>query len=347
MTETAADMNYFVPNRKAPRMTGAQKSAILFLCMGEERGGALMQQLDVSEIQKITQAISNMGEVEAELVEEIMQEFGQKVNAYGGVTGNIDAARGLLKEFLPEERVGEILNEIEGSSTGNVWNELSDLDEKLLAGFLRKEHDQTVAVILSNIRADAAARILPLLGAERSAVLVERMLDASDISSDALKSIEETLRREILAKASNDSGGRVEKQLVSVFNNLDESIFQDLSRELGKSIPDQFQSIKSKMFVFDDLKKLQPNALAKVMREIDAKTLPLALRGAKKEVREHFLSSLPARSRDMLQEEMEALGAVRSSDVKQAQSDVLEAAFRLAGEGEIEMPSDDDEDMIE
>lgn len=340
-------MNYFAPNRKTRRLTGAQKSAILFLCMGEERGGALMQQLDVAEIQKITQAISSMGEVEASLVEEIMQEFGQKVNTYGGVTGNIDAARGMLNKFLPEDRVGEILGEIESSTSGNIWADLSELDEKLLSAFLRREHDQTVAVILSNLRPDTAARVLPLLGTDRTAALIERMLESEELSPEAMQNIEETLRREILSKASKDSGDRIEKQLVSVFNNLDDSIFQDLSRELDKSIPDQFQSIKSKMFVFDDLTKLPPNALAKVMREIDAKSLPLALRGAKKEVREHFLSALPARSRDMLQDEMTALGAVRSSDAKLAQTELLEAAFRLAGEGEIDMPSDDDEDMIE
>ena len=92
-------------------MSGAQKSAILFLCLGEERGGAIMQQLDVGEIRQITAAISNMGEVDAGIVEEIIAEFDQKVNHTGSVVGSIEAARGLLKEFLPEDRVAEIIRE--------------------------------------------------------------------------------------------------------------------------------------------------------------------------------------------------------------------------------------------
>ena len=103
-------MNQFVPFRREQMVSGAQKSAILFLCLGEERGGALMQQLDVAEIRQITTAITNMGEVDAEIVEKILLEFDELVSHEGGVFGSVEAARGLLKEFLPQERVDEILD---------------------------------------------------------------------------------------------------------------------------------------------------------------------------------------------------------------------------------------------
>jgi flagellar motor switch protein FliG len=343
----AEDMNQYTPFRKRPKLSGAQKSAILFLCLGEERGGALMQQLDVAEIRKITTAISSMGEVQSDVVEEIMEEFGDKVGEYGSVTGNADAARNLLMGFLPEDRVGEILGEIETRSENSVWEELSKLDEKLLADFLRKEHNQTIAVILANLKSDSVARLIPLLGEERATDLIERMLATEELPTEAMQNIEESLRTGILASVERSSDAKVEKQLVSIFNKLDERVFQDLSRELEKRVPDQFRAIKQKMFVFDDLEKLAPTMLGKIMREITGKPLPLALRGAKKEVREHFLGSLPARSRDMLQDEMKDMGAVKSKDVKQAQSEMVEIAMRLAAEGEIELPSDDDDEMID
>ncbi len=340
-------MNLFNPIHRTSRLTGAQKSAILFLCLGEERGGALMQQLDESEIRKITRAISAIGEVQAEVVEEVMDEFGQKMASSGGITGSVDAARGLLKGFLPEERVDEILEEIEGSHTGNLWGDLSQLDDKMLAEFLRKEHDQTVAVILSRLHADAVARALPLLGEERAVDIIERILSMEELPPAAIRNLEDSLRREVLAKAGRNAGADTERKLVSVFNKLDGKLFEALSRELDKKVPDQFRAIKQKMFVFGDLQNLKPALLAKVMREVTGKTLPLALRGADKEVREHFLSSLPARSRDMLQEEMTAMGPVRSRDVKQAQSELVEAALRLAESGDIELPSAEEEEMIE
>ena len=340
-------MNQFSPFRRQTRLSGAEKSAILFLCLGEERGGQLMQQLDVKDIRKITRAISAMGEVPAEVVEEVMREFGEKMSSYGGITGSVEAARGLLKGFLPEERVAEILEEIEGSSTGDLWGDLSELDDKVLADVLRKEHNQTVAVILSRIRADAAAKVLPLLGQERAVDLVERMVAMEELPGDALRNIEESLRREVLAKAGRNAGAQTEKQLVNVFNKLDSEVFEGLSRELEKKIPEKFRTLKQKMFVFGDLVELKPAPLAKVMREVTGKTLPLALRGAEKEVRDHFLASLPARSRDMLEDEMRAMGPVKTREVKEAQSELVEAAMRLASQGEIELPTGEDEEMIE
>lgn len=275
-----------------------------------------------------------------------MVEFGQKVSQIGGVVGSIEAARGLLKEFLPEERVAEILQEIDGNTTDNVWRDLSDLDEKQLVEFLRKEHNQTVAVILTRIRPDAAAKVLPLLGADRATDLIERMMEMDNLPNDTIMNIENTLRDDVLAKAGRSAEARVEGQLVSIFNKLDEDLFGNLSRELEERQPDQFRAIKQKMFVFDDLMKFEAVTLGKIMREVSGNTLPLALRGAKKEVREHFLESLPSRSRGMLQEEMESMGPVKSKDVKQAQSELVEAALRLVSEGVVELP-DDGEDMMD
>ncbi len=336
-------MNQFVPLRKHRRMSGAQKSAVLFLCLGEGRGGNLMQQLEVAEIRQITTAISNMGEIDAGIVEAILQEFDQKISHEGGVVGSIEAARNLLSEFLPEERVAEILQEINGSTSGNVWRDLSDLDEKKLVGFLRKEHNQTVAVILTRIRAETAAKVLPMLGADRAPDLIERIMAMENLPTDTIQSIETALREDILAQAGNSAEARIEGQLVSIFNKLDEDLFGKISRELEQRLPDQFEAIRQKMFVFDDLVKFKATQLGKVMREVAGNTLPLALRGAKKEVREHFLASLPARSRGMLQEEMSSMGPIKLKDVKDAQAQLVEAALNLVADGTIELANTTEE----
>lgn len=340
-------MTLFNPINRADRFNGAQKSAILFLCLGEERGGALMQQLGDSEIRQITKAISGIGEVPAELVEQVMDEFGQKVASHGGISGSIAKARGLLTGFMPEDRVNEFISEIESEANGNLWGDLSELDDKTLAGILNRERDQTAAVILSRLNSNAAARVLPMLGADRAVAIIERILSMDDLQSSSIKGLEESLRREVLAKASRSAGAETERRLVSVFNKIDGKLFEVLAAKLEKSAPEQFQTIRQKMFVFADLAKLPPPPLAKVMREVSGKTLPLALRGAEKPVREHFLESLPARSRDMLQDEMKSMGPVRSRDVKQAQSELVDAAMRLVEAGEIQLPSGEDEDMID
>lgn len=338
-------MNQFVPLRKHRRISGAQKSAILFLCLGEERGGALMQQLEVGEIRQITAAISTMGVIDAEVVEEILAEFDEKITHEGGVVGSIEAARGLLKEFLPEDRVVEILEEIGGKSINNVWKDLSELNEKELAGYLEKEHNQTIAVILTRIRPEAAAKVLPLLGQDRAPDVIERIMQMETLPLDTIQNIENTLREDVLAKAGQGAEARIEAQLVSIFNKLDEDLFVNISKELGQRLPEQFKAIQQKMFVFDDLLKFKENMLGKIMREVSGNTLPLALRGAKKEVREHFLNSLPSRSRGMLKDEMSSMGPVKARDVKDAQAQLVEAALRLLADGTVEL-EETEEDML-
>ena len=341
-------MTQFLPLPRVRKFSGPEKSAIMFLCLGEERGGKLMQQLEDGEIRRITAAISTMGEVQSQLVEEVMDEFGIKLSDHGGIIGSVRTARALLSSFLPSDRVDEILDEIKSNGTDDLWSDLSKMDEKLLAQLLKKERDQTVAVILSRLNPDATARVLPHLGPERSAQLVERMLTMDDLPKTSVRNLEDSLRREVLSKAGQDAGALAEKKLISIFNKLDRELFEEISRVLEKSTPERLKSIKQKMFVFDDLIRLEPTQLARVIREVSGSTLPFALRGARKEIRDHFLNSLPARTRDMLQEEMTALGPVKSKQVKQAQADLVEATLRLAKAGEVSLedPEDDGEEMI-
>lgn len=319
----------------------------MFLCLGEERGGTLMQKLEEMEIRKITRAISSMGEVDSTLVEEVMDEFGIKLEDAGGVFGSIKAARTLLSSFLPEDRVEKILAEIEENATGDLWGDISKLDEKVISQFLAKERDQTVAAILSRLEPETTAKVLPLLERDRSVQIVERILTMGELPEESVKILEESLRRELLAQFGQDLGSSVEAKLVSVFNKLDRDLFDEISRSLEKTTPDKMRSIKKKMFVFDDLIRLEATQLAKVFREVSGNTLPYALRGASKEIRDHFLNSLPSRSRDMLQEEMTALGPLKAKDVREAQSDMVEAALRLARDGEISLDTaDPDEEML-
>ncbi len=338
-------MTHFRPLTKNHSLSGAQKSAILFLCLGETRGGAIMQQLDEEEIRQITRAISNMGEIDAAVVEEIIAEFDQKVNHVGSVVGSMEAAKALLDEFLPEDRVSDILGEIGKKNIGNVWKDLSELDEKQLLSILVKEHNQTVAVILTRMRPDVVAKILKQLGADRAADLVQRMMGIEQLPNDTMESIESTLREGISARVGQSPEAKIESQLVSVFNKMDEELFNSISRALEEQSHDQLQAIKQKMFVFDDLIKFPAVMLGKIMREVSGQTLPLALRGAKKDVREHFLASLPARSRDMLQEEMSSMGPVRAKDVRDAQSQLVDAAQRLLADGSVSLP-EPEEDLI-
>jgi len=336
------------PTKEPRKLRGAEKAAILFLCLGEEHGSELMKRLDEFDIHAITRAISDLGTIPQGQVEGVIEEFLTSATSGSTVVGSMEMAESMLRGFLPEGRVGEIMGEIQGPLMGrNIWEHFSALDAQVIAGYIKGEHDQTIAAILTKVKPDIAAKVLPLLGQERMIDVTERMISIEQVPRHALAQIEETLQQEFLISASRSSGPDPQQRMADLFNKLDTSLFEGISEELEKRLPLDFIAIKAKMFTFEDLVKLDQTALAQVMRTVEGNTLPMALRGAKKEVRDTFLAALPQRSRDMLVEEMAAMGPVRGREVQAAQAQLIDGAMTLAAEEVIRLPVDDDDVLIE
>ena len=336
------------PRRRfdANNLTGPTKAAITFLCLGEEAGSELMQKLSAEEIERITSAMSRLGPIPAEVVEKVLGEFTQRViSGTGSVVGSIATAESMLRKFMPEEEVAGLMEGLRVTERESaMWRGFGALDETVIANYLKDEHDQTAAAILNNVDTTVAAKVLPLLGSERMHDIAERMIAMEAVPLHMMQQIEETLKQDILSNAMHTNSMETHQRMADLFNQLDGQAFEDLSVALDQRIPDAFQAIKQRMFVFDDLFRLSMQDLAQVMRGLDGATLPLAMRGAKKEQRDHLLECLPQRSRQMLMDEMAATGPVRGRDVRAAQQTMVEYAKSLADEGAIELPSNDDED---
>ena len=327
------------------RLTGPQKAAILFLCLGERRGSALMQKLDEEEIQKITRAMSRLGVIDGATVEAVMSEFTESVMNGGAIVGSFSVAERLLKNFLPDDQVSAILKDISGPlKERDLWARFSSINETVIANYLKGEHVQTAAAILTNVKVDVAARVLPLLGPEMMQDVLERMIRMEMVPGDLMQEIEETLKTDLMGSAAESSGQDMQQHMAELLNKFDRDLFETVSPVLEARVPDAFNAIKQKMFTFDDLMKLDGMSLARVMRGVPGNTLPLALRGASKEVRDYFLEVLPARSRDMLTDEMASMGPVRGRVVREAQSAMVDYAKELAEDDLITLPTDDEED---
>ncbi|WP_407496329.1 flagellar motor switch protein FliG [Pseudooceanicola sp. MF1-13] len=328
-------------------LKGPEKAAILFLCLGEQRGSDMMQRLSNEEIQTMTRAMSGLGVIEAEQVEQVMSDFVEGLANGGSVVGSFSVAEEMLRAFLPTEQVDGILKDIRGPlMEKDLWARFSSLSENVIANYLKNEHEQTVAAILSNVKTDVAAKVLPLLGQEKMENVVERMIRMEAVPHHMMKQIEETLQTDIISAPAQPTANEMQQKMADLFNKLDVVAFQELSETLEGRIPETFGAIKGKMFTFDDLAKLEAMDLARVMRGAPGNALPIALRGAKKEVRDVFLAALPGRSRDMLEEEMNTMGPVRGRDVRDAQAGMVDYAKELADEEVIALPMADDEDFI-
>jgi flagellar motor switch protein FliG len=334
-----------LPSRRALR--GPEKAAILFLCLGEQRGSAMMQKLTDEEIQIMTRAMAGLGVIESESVKKVLSDFVEGIANGGGVVGSFTVAEDMLRAFLPTEQVDGILKDIRGPlMEKDLWARFSSLSENVIANYLKNEHEQTVAAILSNVKNDVAAKVLPLLGQEKMQNVIERMIRMEAVPHHMMKQIEETLQTDIISAPAQPTTAEQHQKMADLFNKLDVGAFNELSEVLEQRIPETFTAIKSKMFTFDDLANLEAMDLARVMRGAPGNALPIALRGAKKEVRDVFLAALPGRSRDMLEEEMNTMGPVRGRDVREAQAGLVDYAKELAEEEVIALPLADDEEFI-
>ncbi|SDF34708.1 flagellar motor switch protein FliG [Limimaricola pyoseonensis] len=338
------------PTPPQRRLRGAEKAAILFLCLGEERGTELMRKLSPEDIQKITRAVARLGLVKAETVEAVLAEFSAEVDTGGGVVGSIATAEAMLRGFLPEDQVEAILKDIRGPlRERDLWTKFSNMGEVAIAGYLKGEHEQTAAAILGNVSPDVAAKVLPLLGEERMQEVVERMIRMEAVPPKMMQQIEETLQSDMLSAGAQSGEVEMEQRMADLFNKLDRDLFETLQEALETRVPGALEGIKAKMFTFDDLIRLDAQSLARVMRGLQGNTLPLALRGASKEMRAHFLDALTARARDMLLDEMNTMGPVRGRDARAAQTMIVDFTRQLAEDGAIELPSagDEEEDILE
>src|SRR5436189_2965479 len=148
------------------KVPGPKRAAMLMLALGEQYGAKVWQMLDDDEIRELSIVMSSLGTIEADMVEDLLLEFVSRMSASGALMGNFDATERLLQQYLPKERVNGIMDEIRGPAGRNMWEKLSNVQEEVLANYLKNEYPQTIAVVMSKLTAEHAARVLGILPEE-------------------------------------------------------------------------------------------------------------------------------------------------------------------------------------
>mgnify|MGYP001773840510 CR=1 FL=1 len=333
---------------KERRFTMAEKAAIIFLCLDQDLGATFMQDLDEVQVRKLTSALAGLGKVKSQAVELVIGEFSAQMQGSGELVGSLRVAEQFLRNFLSEEQVNLILNDLKGPiREHDIWKRLSGVNDTTIANYLKGEHDQTAAAILSNLNPEVAARVLPMLGRERMEQILVRMIRMDAILPVTLQQIEQTLQADIMSGGGRPStASEIQQKMAELFNKLDRTLFEDITSALETRVPEEFSAIRQRMFTFSDMVKLDPATVSTILKGIRGNILPMALRGASKDLRDHFLDALPMRARDMLVEEMNTMGAVRARDVSMAQSEIVDYARELAEREVIFLPTGDEGDQL-
>ena len=327
-------------------LTGAQKAALLLMSVGEESATKIFGLMHDDEIREISQTMANLGMVSATVIERLFVEFADQISSTGTLTGTFESTERLLMKVLDKTKVETIMDEIRGPAGRTMWDKLSNVNESVLANYLKNEYPQTVAVVLSKVKSDHAARVLAMLPEAFAMEVVMRMLRMESIQKDVLDDVERTLRNEFLSNLARSSRRDAHELIAEIFNNLDRSTEARFISALEERNKDSAEKVKSLMFTFDDLGKLDPGGVQTLLRNVPKDKLPLALKGASETVRDLFLSNMSERASKMLKEDMAAMGPVRLREVEEAQMVMVVTAKDLAAKGEIVMSDKKGEDEL-
>lgn len=317
------------------KLTGPQKIAILMMSMGEENASKLFGMMDDEEIREISSTMATLGEISSETVERLYLEFTEQMSASGAVVGTYDTAERLLVKALGKERVDTIMEDIRGPAGKTTWDKLGNVGEDVLAGYLKNEYPQTIALVLSKIKSDHAAKVLAIFPDDLSLEVIMRMLTMESVKKDVLEGIEKTLRIEFMSNLAKTQQRDSHETMADIFNNFDrktESKFMALLEDRDKEAAERIRAL---MFTFEDLKKIDGAGIQALLRTVDKDKLAIALKGASDTIKNLFFENMSERAAKILREDMEAKGPVRIRDVDEAQMVIVTAAKDLAAKGEI------------
>ena len=316
-------------------LSGAERAAIIMLSLGEDHSTKIWQMMDEEEIKEVSQIMSNLGTVSSSLVEKLLVDFVSQMSGTGSLMGSYESTERLLAGILPEGKVSTIMEEIRGPAGRTMWDKLANVNETVLANYLKNEYPQTVSVVLSKIKPEHAARVLAALPEDFALEVVQRMLRMESVQKDILDKVEQTLRVEFMSNLARTAKRDSHEHMAEIFNNFDRQTESRFVTALEEYSRDSAERIRALMFTFEDLGKLDPGSVQTLLRNVEKDKLALALKGATDGLRDIFFSNMSERAGKILRDDMEAMGPVRLKDVDEAQMRMVNVAKDLANKGEI------------
>ncbi len=322
------------------KMTGPQKAAMFLMAIGEESAVKLFALMDDDEIRELSNIMSTLGQVPSEVVERLFRDFADQVSAAGALVGNYDSTERLLVKALGKNRVDSIMEEIRGPAGRTTWDKLGNVSEEILANFLKNEYPQTIAVVLSKIRPEHAAKVLMNLPEELTMEVITRMLSMETVKKEVMDGIEKTLRMEFMSNLAKRQSTDSFEMMAEIFNNFDRTAEGKFMGKLEERHAESAERVRALMFTFEDLIKVSSAGVQVLLKTADKTKLSVALKGASDSIKDLFLSNMSERAGKILREEMENMGPVRIKDVDEAQMYIVNMAKDLAAKGEIIISSD-------
>ena len=315
---------------------GAEKAGVLLLTLGEDVAAEVLQHMNPKEVQKVGSTMATMNDVSRPTVEFVIDDFFDVLESQTALgIGNDSYIRGMLEKALGD-KAGSVIDRILMGSASNGLESMKWMDPKAIAEIIRLEHPQIVAIVLSYLDADSAARVLTHLPEDTRAGILMRIATLEGVQPAAIKELDSIMERYFSDNENVKSsmvGG--ERTAADILNSIDTSIENELMEQVRTENEELATKIEDMMFVFENLRDVDDRGIQTMMREVSTDLLSLALKGVDDEMQKKFLKNMSSRAAEMLVEDMEAKGPVKLSEVEAAQKEILGVARKLEESGEI------------
>jgi flagellar motor switch protein FliG len=338
------------PRRASASLSGVRKAAILLVAVGEELAKEILRALPEQDVQRITEELADLKGITPDISGEILEEFWELLETQGFVIhGGLDYASRLLIDTFGKERADDLLMLVRRSQEAAQGNlaKLQRTDPLQLGKLLESEHPQTVALVLAHLDPRRASLVLGNLSEEQKVVSIQRLAEMRQFSPEMAQKVAHILHRRL--ESMGDTARKSYsgfKAVADLLNRVNAEESKKILEAIEDSAPELALSIRNLMFTFEDLVTVPPATIREIVSGVDKRQLALALRGANEELRAQIFKSMSSRAVEMLKEDMEVLGPVRSREVAQAQQEILNLARRLETEGKVVLKMETGDEML-
>ena len=346
----AAIENGAARRRQSANLSGVRKAAILLVAVGEDLAKEVLRALPEADVQRITEELAELRGVTPEISAEILEEFWQLLDTHHFIVhGGMDYARRLLTDTFGKDRADDLMTLMRRSQEAAQGNlaKLQRTDPQQLGKLLDSEHPQTIALVLAHLDPRRASSVLDSLSEDHKVVAVQRLAEMRQFSPEMAQKVALILHRRL--ESVGDTQRRAYsgfKAVADLLNRLNAEEAKKILETIEEDQPELALGIRNLMFTFEDLITVPPASIREIVSGVDKRQLALALRGANEELRAQIFKAMSSRAVEMLKEDMEVLGPVRSREVAQAQQEILNLARRLEAEGKVILKLETGDEMM-
>jgi flagellar motor switch protein FliG len=319
------------------KLTGTEKAAALLLAVGKENASKVMAYFSEEDIRAIARTASDLGAVTQATLDHVAEEFVTQVTVDIGLRGSSEHVERLLEEFMPAPQVKQIMADVRARMNEAVWPRLAELQAHLLAQFLNKEHPQVITYVLSKATATLSAEVVAQFPSHLRNEVMRRMLTNKLVTNQSLRLLEQVLRDELLLKLAKTTGQDTHERVAKIVNKLSKRDMDDVLDSLGATRPKAAETVRSLLFTFDDIVKLPAKTRVILFESIEAERLVPALSGADSALKDFILSSVPSRTRRVIEQDLAAAPPLTAKEIESARREIADLALQLADQGAISL----------